>query len=109
MSSGPDGIPSILFSHLGSQLAYPLSLIYNICMQKGEVPTIWKKAFVTPIFKKGASSDPKNYRPISLTCAGSKIFESAIKTILVPFLKKKNSYHLINMDSEQNIQLASTF
>ena len=30
LSSGPDGIPSILFSHLASQLAYPLSLIYNL-------------------------------------------------------------------------------
>jgi hypothetical protein len=35
------------------------------------------------------SSDPKNYRPISLTCAGSKIFKSVIKTILVSFLEEK--------------------
>ena len=34
-------------------------------------------------------SDPKNYRPISLTCVGSKIFESVIKKEFVPFLEKK--------------------
>ena len=58
-------------------------------MQAGIVPEIWKTANVTPIFKKGVSSNPKNYRPISLTCVGSKIFESVIKGALVPFLEHK--------------------
>ena len=89
ISSGPDGIPSILFNHLASSLAYPLFLIFNLIMQKGEVPNIWKQAIVIPIFKKGVSSDPKNYRPISLTCAGSKIFESSVKPFLVTFLEEK--------------------
>ena len=58
-------------------------------MQTGEVPRIWKNAVVIPIFKKGASSDPRNYRPISLTCVGGKIFETVIKKELVPFLERK--------------------
>jgi len=59
-------------------------------MQAGEVPYQWKQANVVPIFKKGSSAVPKNYRPISLTCVGSKIFESAIKILIVPFLEGKN-------------------
>jgi hypothetical protein len=58
-------------------------------MQAGKVPEIWKKAIVVPVFKKGVSSNPQNYRPISLTCVGSKIFESSIKTELVPFFEEK--------------------
>ena len=78
-SSGPDGLPPILFRQLASKLARPLTRIFNLIMQAGEVPDIWKKATVVPVFKKGVSSNPQNYRPVSLTCEGSKIFESVIK------------------------------
>ena len=40
-----------------------------------------------PHFKKGSSAIPKNYRPISLTCVGCKIFESGIKEVLMPYLE----------------------
>ena len=79
-SAGPDGLPPIIFRKLAPKLARPLTIIFNLIMQFGEVPEVWKKATVVPIFKKGVSSNPQNYRPISLTCVGSKIFESAIKT-----------------------------
>jgi hypothetical protein len=62
---------------------------FNLFMQAGTVPDIWKQARVSPIIKKGSSTITKNYRPISLTCVGCKIFETAIKTVLVPFLEGK--------------------
>jgi len=55
-------------------------------MQFGTVPECWKLATVVPIFKKGASSKVSNYRPISLTCACCKIFESVVKTHLLTFI-----------------------
>ena len=89
-SSGPDDLPSILFNRLSSQLAYPITKICNCIMIAGKVPRLWKQARVIPIFKKGSSVVPKNHRPISLTCVGSKIFEAAIKAVLVPFLDEKH-------------------
>ena len=53
ISSGPDGLPPILFHNLANQLAYPLATIFNLFMQAGTVPDIWRQARVTPIFKKG--------------------------------------------------------
>jgi hypothetical protein len=60
-------------------------------IQEGAIPNQWKQANVVPIFKNGSSAVPKNYRPISLTCDGSKIVEAAIKTGIVPFLEGNNN------------------
>ena len=38
---------------------------------------------VCPIFKKGAKSDPGNYRPVSLTCVVGKVMESILVDALI--------------------------
>jgi len=43
----------------------------------------WRTATITPIFKKGISSDPGNYRPISLTSTCCKLLESLIKDVIL--------------------------
>jgi hypothetical protein len=44
------------------------------------------QAFVTPVFKKGATSDPNNYRPISLTCSCCRVMERIINSRLINYL-----------------------
>jgi len=44
-------------------------------LQTGELPMPWKKAWITPVFKKGGRADPANYRPVSLTSTASKLLE----------------------------------
>jgi hypothetical protein len=71
---GPDGVwPRVL----------PLALIFTKFFQEGSVPSIWKQANVTPIFKKGVKGNPGNYRPVSLTFVICNIMESLIRDQLV--------------------------
>jgi hypothetical protein len=81
-AAGPDGLP-ILFKKLSAQLCHPLAILFNLLIQFGQVPDIWKTAIVVPIFKKGISSNPENYRPISLTCICSKFFEKGNKNYIM--------------------------
>jgi hypothetical protein len=64
--------------------------IYNKSMETGEVPAVWKDANVTPIFKKGAKSNPSNYRPVSLTSVCCKVMESVVKDRVTAHLLENN-------------------
>lgn len=86
---GPDEIPPIFFKNCCDELSYPLALFFTFSFENSILPEVWLKSFITPIFKKGNSSDPNNYRPISLTCTMCKIMESIIKDQLVQYLNNK--------------------
>ena len=63
-SPGPDGLGQLFLKRLAFQLAYPLTMIFRKSLELGQLPSDWKLANVTPIFKKGLTSKVENYRPI---------------------------------------------
>ena len=60
-AAGPDYIPPIFYSKLQHHLCVPLRDIFTQLLNSAVVPDEWRIAFVTPIFKKGTSSDANNY------------------------------------------------
>ena len=59
-SPGPDDIPAFLLKEVASQLAPPLTLIFQASLHQHKPPSNWKVAHVVPVFKiKGRSSFPK--------------------------------------------------
>ena len=66
------------------------SMIFELSYNSGKVPSEWKCANVTPIFKKGSKASPNNYRPVSLTSVVCKVMESIIKDKIVDHLCMNN-------------------
>ena len=54
----------------------------NLSISSGKFPSSWKAAKITPIFKSGSRSVPKNYRPISVLPIVSKLLEKAAQQAL---------------------------
>src|SRR5437867_11256838 len=77
-SPGIDGITSTYAIKIKDILAKPLRLLFSKSLQTNEIQEDWKKANITPIFKKGDKSLVENYRPVSLTVFFGKVLEKII-------------------------------
>ena len=91
-AQGPDQIPPKVLKELSNELAAPLSKVFNMSLEKGQVPQDWKVAEVVAIFKKGSRSETGNYRPVSLTCIVCKVLESLIRDEIVRFFTENQLY-----------------
>ena len=55
-----------------------LSIIFKTSYETGRLPSKWKEANISAIYKKGEKNDPENYSSISLTSIISKTMELII-------------------------------
>lgn len=83
---GPDGLHPRILKEVAEQIAHPLAIIFDLSIASSTVPSQWKKANVCPIFKKGSSCDPANYRPVSLTSIVCKLMERIISEVIVDYV-----------------------
>ena len=72
--------------HSGPELACHFMLLFNGLIQHGYVPTDFLKSVISPVIKNpnGDTTDPNNYRCISIGSLISQLFERAL------FLKFKS-------------------
>ena len=89
-SVGPDGISNRMLRDTAYSSSVSLTDIFNYSLKTGIFPSDWKKANVSPIFKKGNRSEVKNYRPISLLSNVSKVFERLVYNQLYTYLVEGN-------------------
>ena len=66
-------------------------MLFNLSLDEGIVPSEWKVANITQLFKKGSRNKPDYYRPVSLTSV--VLLETLIRDHMVEFLVK---HKLIN-------------
>lgn len=84
---GPDGIYPQVLKMCADEIAPILQIIYNQSISTGKLPKDWRKANISPIFKRGSRSDAANYRPVSLTSISCKLLEHIIYHHIVNHLE----------------------
>ena len=85
-SSGNDGISGKIMKICAPVIAYPISEIFNHCLNVGYFPDSLKIAKVIPLHKANDPTLATNYRPISLLNCFGKLFEKLIFKQLSSFL-----------------------
>ena len=90
-SVGPDEIPNWLFKIYAPVITNPVCSIFNSCVRKGYVPSLWKYADVLPLVKiSQPQSIDTDLRPISLTAVLSNVLESFmfnwLASIVMPYI-----------------------
>ena len=95
-ATGPDKISHNMLKISPEKIAKPLLIIFNKSLQQSKYPSNWKIAHVIAIFRKGDTSLPSNFRPISLINYIGKLMERVVH---------EHVYNHINRDFCQDIQL----
>ena len=72
-SIGPDGLSARFLKSVMCEIAVPLTKLFNESLKAGVFPSQWKRSHITPVHKGGATSDPGNFRPISVVPVLAKI------------------------------------
>ncbi len=69
----------------------PLTYLFNLSLSTNEIPSIWKTAYVRPLFKWSDPTVLNNYIPISTFSILSKVLESLVNDQSKEFLSSKNA------------------
>ena len=87
-ASGCDGVNPYVLKECTSSMSVPLAIISKKTLETGMLPGIWRDANISPIFKKGTTTEALNYRPVSLTSIPCKVMEGFIRETITDHLKK---------------------
>jgi hypothetical protein len=92
-AAGPDGVPAILLKRCASALSRPLSILWETSFDRGVVPQCLKVGRITPIHKGGPRTQPKNYRPVTLTSHIIKVFEKVLVKRITQYFDDNNLFN----------------
>ena len=83
------GIDEVTYEYLKSteEILLPVwTLLFNHILDTGSIPSNWQVGKIVPIYKKGDTSEPSNYRAITITNCSGKLFTQLLNTRLSFFV-----------------------
>ena len=89
-ATGSDDIDITFLKLSKSYIAPSITQLINLSLSKGIFPDDCKYAKVFPLYKKGDANCIRNFRPISILPAISKLIEKAVHKQLYDYLVKYN-------------------
>ena len=103
---GLDSISNEMFKAAQSSLGSCLLKLFNACLSSGQYPAQWADGYITPLHKSNDSSDPTNYRGISITSAIGKVFNTVLNNRLDSFLIERNIIDSCQIGCTKNARTA---
>ena len=86
---GPDEIIGEYLKIFGERFEDILLKIVNVIFSEHIYPSKWTLNFLKPIFKKGSTTDPDNYRGLAIGSAFAKLFSFILLKRLINFMDSK--------------------
>ena len=86
---GPDEIPGEYLKLFGQTFEDILLRLVNVIFVEQIYPTQWTLNFLKPIFKKGSTKDPDNYRGLAIGSTFAKLFSFILLKRLIDFMDTK--------------------
>ena len=78
-AAGPGNVPVELIKAAPNTLLELLAGVFNKCLDGDQVPSEWKTAYISPIYKKGNRQQCQNYRVISLISTLARLYGKILK------------------------------
>ena len=86
---GMDRILNEYFKTACQSLAPTLTKLFNLVLETGIVPDSWTVGTIQPLYKnKGDTSDPENYRGITILSCFSKLFTGLVNTRITQYFEE---------------------
>ncbi|XP_065561264.1 uncharacterized protein LOC136027736 [Artemia franciscana] len=82
-SVGPDEVHPRVLKEAHTEIALPLTSMFQKSVDTKQIPQDWRNANATPVHKGGSRNSISNYRLISLTSVAGKILEGIVNTRIV--------------------------
>lgn len=88
-AAGPDSICGRALCHCADQLSEVFTTLYQMCVECGQIPAIWKTSIIIPVPKSNNPRELNEFRPVALTSLVMKTFEKILKDEIVSLIDGK--------------------